>query len=80
MSTTDERILNKRKDKKEREIFERHFKNLAAIRKKYDADRANFPGGLDGGSPDENREDWEEKRRFWQELKSYLFKRDAKNK
>ncbi len=59
-------------DAEARQLVAEHFRRRMEIFEKYDLYRDTFPTGLDGGSPDENRELREEAKRFNEACKPYF--------
>lgn len=62
-------------DAEARQLVAEHLRRRMEIFEKYDPYRDTFPTGLDGGSPDENRELREETKRFDKACKLYFERR-----
>lgn len=65
-------------DAEARQLVAEHFRRRIEIFEKYDPYRDIFPTGLDGGSPDENRELREETKRFDKAWSIYAEKKKSK--
>lgn len=65
-------------DAEARQLVAEHFRRRMEIFEKYDPYRDTFPTGLDGGSPDENRELREETKRFDKAWSIYAEKKKKK--
>ena len=59
-------------DPEAKQLIAEHLRRRMEIFEKYDPYRDTFPTGLDGGSPDENRELREEAKRFNEACKPYF--------
>ena len=74
-----DKLLSRFTDEEERQLVKEHLERRAAIFKKYDPIRKPL-GGLDGGDPDEERELWEEGKRFYKVWEPFREKRINKTK
>lgn len=76
----DAAYVAKLADAEARQLVAEHLRRRMEIFEKYDPYRDTFPTGLDGGSPDENRELREEAKRFTKACKPYFERRKGKGK
>ena len=76
----DAAYVAKLPDAEARQLVAEHLRRRMEIFEKYDPYRDTFPTGLEGGSPDENRELREEAKRFTKACKPYFERRKGKGK
>lgn len=73
------KLLSRFTDEEEKQLVKEHLERREAIFRKYDSIRKPL-GGLDGGDPNEERELWEEGKRFHKAWEPFREKRIHKTK